>query len=133
MNGHEAEPDLDIARGDVALSKHLKNSLNVLKDKVEDPDFARLVDDITAGRRSLRDMIDTPVFSRALDPLVEQGAETYRNLSEEERAELARQGEEQFERLREDIANLPESERSESDDDDDDGDDEDFSFRSWTR
>lgn len=128
MSGHEQELTLDIARGDVALSKHLKNSLGVLKDKVEDPEFKRLVDDITSGRRSLRDMIDTPVFARALDPLVEQGAEIYRNLSEKEREDLARQGEEQFEQLREEIENPPASQSS-----DDGGDDEDFGDRTWMR
>lgn len=129
MSGPEQEPNLDIARGDAALSKHLKNSLGVLKDKVDDPEFKRLVDDITSGRRSLRDMVNTPVFARALDPLVEQGAQTYRNLSEEEREELGAQGEEQFAQLREEIENPSASPRS------DGGDDggEDFSDRTWMR
>ncbi len=132
MNGQEQEPTLDIARGDAALSKHLKNSLGVLRDKVEDPEFKRLVDDITSGRRSLRDMIDTPVFARALDALVEQGAQTYRDLSDAEREDLARQGEEQFEQLREEIEN-PRAVRSSADYDHDDEDDGDFNDRSWTR
>ncbi|PXY27476.1 hypothetical protein [Prauserella muralis] len=127
MSGSEQEPTLDIARGDVALSKHVKNSLGVLRDKVDDPEFARLVDDVTSGRRSLRDMVHTPAFARVLNPLAEQGAETYRNLSEEEREELARQGEEQFEQVRAD-AETPTAARG-----DDDGDDEDFSDRTWMR
>lgn len=124
MNGPQQEPTLDVARGDVALSKHLTNSLALLKDKVDDPEFGRMVDDITSGRRSLRDMVRSPVFARALDPLVEQGAETYRNLSEQEREELARQGQEQLEQLRQDIENP---------DDPDDPDDEDFSDTTWVR
>jgi hypothetical protein len=123
MTGPEQEPTLDVARGDVALSRHLKNSLEVLKDKVDDPEFGRMVDDITAGRRSLRDMVRSPVFARALDPLVEQGAETYRNLSDEERETLARQGEAQFEQLRQQL-NDPNPE---------DPDDEDFSDTNWVR
>ncbi|WP_255375638.1 hypothetical protein [Saccharomonospora sp. CUA-673] len=51
-------------------------------------------------------------------------AETYRNLSDEEKEELSRQGEEGLEQLREDAA-------ASSSDDDDDPDDEDFSDRSW--
>ena len=124
MSSREPEPSLDVARGDVALSKHLKNSLEVLKDKVDDPEFGRLVDDITSGRRSLRDMVTSPVFARALDPLVEQGAETYRNLSEQEREDLGRQGEEQLEQLRQDLENPPAPE---------DPDDEDFSDHNWMR
>lgn len=122
MTGPEQEPTLDIARGDVALSRHLKNSLEVLKDKVDDPEFERMVDDITSGRRSLRDMVTSPVFARALDPLVRQGAETYRNLSDQERENLARLGEEQFEQLRHEIEQTPE-----------DPDDEDFSDTNWVR
>ncbi|PXY33231.1 hypothetical protein DI005_25550 [Prauserella sp. PE36] len=131
MSGEQNEPTLDIARGDVALSKHLKNSLGILKDKVDDPEFKRLVDDITSGRRSLRDMMNTPVFARALDPLVERGAETYRDLSEEEREQLARQGEEQFEQLRQETENPSAAQRP--DEDGDDGEDEDFSDRTWMR
>jgi hypothetical protein len=126
MTGPEREPTLDIAHGDVALSKHLKNSLEVLKDKVDDPEFGRMVDDITAGRRSLRDMVTSPVFARALDPLVEQGAETYRSLSEQEREELREQGEEQLERLRQEIENTPAPHGP-------DDDDEDFSDHNWVR
>lgn len=126
MSRPEQEQPLDIARGDVALSRHLKNSLDVLKDKVDDPEFGRMVDDIKSGRRSLRDMVQSPAFARALDPLVEQGAATYRSLSEEEREELGRQGEEQFEQLRQEIEN---ESRSPGPDDDD----EDFSDQSWVR
>ncbi|NIJ12742.1 hypothetical protein FHU38_003086 [Saccharomonospora amisosensis] len=129
MSQPEPEPTLDIARGDVALSKHLKNSLNLLRSKVEDTEFRSLVDDITSGRRSLRDTFNSPAFSRALDPLVAQAAERYRNLSEEEHAELARTGEEQFEELRRNDEQQSASRRPRPDDDDD----EDFSDRSWLR
>lgn len=129
MSRPEQDHTLDIAHGDAALSKHLKNSLGLLKDKVDDPEFKRMVDDITAGRRSLRDVVDTPVFARALDPLVERGAETYRNLSDEEKEELGRQGEDEFEQLREEIQS---SERSDAADDGG-NEDEDFSDRSWLR
>jgi len=122
----EREPSLDVARGDVALSQHLRNSLDLLKRKVDDPEFGRMVDDITSGRRSLRDMVTSPVFARALDPLVEQGARTYRELSDEQRDELARQGAEQFDQLRAEIENRPP-------DDPDDPDDEDFSDTNWVR
>ncbi|OZM70049.1 hypothetical protein CFN78_27345 [Amycolatopsis antarctica] len=129
MSRPEQEHTLDIAHGDAALSKHLKNSLGTLKDKVDDPEFKRMVDEITSGRRSLRDVVGTAVFARALDPLVERGAETYRDLSEEEKEKLGRQGEDQFEQLREEIEN---PERSDTADDDGD-EDEDLGDRSWLR
>ncbi|GAB3497471.1 DUF3348 domain-containing protein [Amycolatopsis cihanbeyliensis] len=130
MGRPEPEPTLDIAHGDVALSKHLKNSLNLLRNKVDDPEFKNLVDDITAGRKSLRDAVTSPVLARALDPLMEQASEHYRNLSEQEREELARTGEQQFEELRQEEEAAPAAGRRRPDDDDED---EDFSDRNWIR
>lgn len=127
MSNPEPEPMLDIARGDAALSRHLKNSLTLLRDKVADPEFGKLVDDVVSGRRSLRDTFTSPVFFRALNPLVEQGAEHYRHLSEEEREELGRTGEQQFEQLRRDEEQQAEVRARRRDEDDD----EDFSDRSW--
>ena len=128
MTSPEPEPTLDIARGDVALSKHLKNSLNVLRSKIDDPEFKRLVDDITSGRKSLRDTVTSPVFARALDPLVHQAAEHYRNLSDEEREELARTGEQQFEQLRRDEERQAAARRTTPDESDND-----FSDQNWLR
>ncbi len=120
---------LDVARGDAALSRHLKNSLTVLRDKVADPEFKSLVDDVVAGRRSLRDTVTSPAFSRALDPLMEQAAEHYRTLSDEEREELRRTGEQQFEQLRRDEEEQAAAARDRRRDEDD----EDFSDRNWLR
>ncbi|EIE98468.1 hypothetical protein [Saccharomonospora glauca] len=125
----EPEPMLDIARGDAALSRHLKNSLTLLRDKVPDPEFRALVDDILTGRRSLRDTFTSPAFARALDPLVDQAVQHYRGMSEEEREELARTGEQQFEQLRQDETKRATARRRR----DADEDDEDFSDRNWLR
>lgn len=114
---------LDIAHGDVALSKHLKNSLNLLRDKVDDPAFKSLVDEITSGRRSLRDTFTSPVFAQALNPLVGEAVEKYQEFSEEERQELVRIGEEQFQSVRDE-------ERKSSQDE---LEDEDFSDQDWLR
>lgn len=129
MSRPEPEPTLDIARGDVALSKHLKNSLNLLRNKVDDPEFKSLVDDITSVRKSLRDTFNSSVFSRVLDPLVGQAVERYRDLSEQEREELARTGEQQFEQMLQDEERQSVPRRDRPDEDDD----EDFSDRSWLR
>ncbi|WP_216209224.1 hypothetical protein [Amycolatopsis aidingensis] len=128
MNQPEPEPALDIARGDAALSKHLKNSLNLLRSKSDDPEFKRLVDDITAGRRSLRDAVTSPVLARELNPLMDQATQHYRNLSEEEREELARTGERQFAELRQEEEQEAAG-RAETGEDDEG----DFSDRNWVR
>lgn len=120
---------LDIAHGDVALSKHLKNSLNLLRDKVDDPEFKKLVDEVVSGRRSLRDTFASPAFSHALNPLMDRAMEYYQNLSEGDREELTRTGEQQFDRMRKEQEQSPKARGSELEEDMD----EDFSDRSWLR
>ena len=129
MQGDE-KTTLDVARGDVALSRHLKNSLGVLRDKVDDPGFKRLVDEVLSGRRGLRDVITSDVFAAGLDPLVRKGAQDYEKLSEEERAELAATGEAQFADLRAaEAAGATASETRPSVREPEE--DEDFSQRDW--
>ena len=100
----DEEPVLDVAQGDPALSRHLRNSLKLLRDRTEDRDFQRLADDVLAGRLSLREVATSPSFARVLNPEVERFAERYEALTDEERAELAAQGEQQLAEERERIA-----------------------------
>lgn len=94
---------LDVAQGDPALSRHLRNSLELLRDRTDDQDFRRLADDVLAGRRGLRDVASAPAFARVLNPEVERFAQRYEELSDAEREALARQGEEQLATERERI------------------------------
>ncbi|MBF9130743.1 hypothetical protein I0C86_17515 [Plantactinospora sp. S1510] len=100
---NDEEPMLDVARGDPALSQHLRNSLKLLRERSDDPEFRRLADDIIAGRRGLRDAATSPVFNRALNPQVERFAQRWEELSDEEKAELAARGEADFAASRERI------------------------------
>ncbi len=94
---------LDIARGDPALSRHLRNSLKLLSERSDSPQFRRLIDDVLAGRQGLREIAGSPVFAQALNPQVERFAERYEALSDEERAALAAEGAAQFAAERERI------------------------------
>jgi hypothetical protein len=100
----DEEPLLDVAGGDPALSRHLRGSLRLLRDKSDDPEFRRLADDILEGRRGLREASRSPVFARVLDPRVDEFARRYDQLSEDERAGLAAEGQRQFAELRDQIA-----------------------------
>ncbi|MFY1688379.1 hypothetical protein [Plantactinospora sp. WMMB782] len=95
------EPMLDVAGGDPALSRHLRDSLKVLGERTDDPEFRRLVADVLAGRRGLREAAGSPVFAAAVDARVDQFIERWAEIPEEERAELAAQGEREFAALRE--------------------------------
>ncbi|MEN3609206.1 hypothetical protein AAH979_06620 [Plantactinospora sp. ZYX-F-223] len=98
------EPLLDVAGGDPALSHRLRDSLKILSERTDDPEFRRLVADVLAGRRGLRDMATSPVFASALNPRLEQFARRWAETSEEEKAELAAEGERELAALREQLA-----------------------------
>lgn len=94
-----AEPDetvLDVARGDKALSRHLSTSLELLRDRSDNADFRRVVDDVLNGRASLREVYHTPAFAAGLDPDVQKFAERWDELSQDERDRLAEEGRRAF-------------------------------------
>jgi hypothetical protein len=90
--GTPGPPPLDVARGDQALSDHLRRALRTLRDRNDNEDFRRVVDDVLAGRKGLREVYLSPAFAAGLDPGVRQFAQRYEQLSPEERAELAERG-----------------------------------------
>lgn len=100
----ENDPLLDIAQGDPALARHLRGSLQVLRDRAENDEFRQTVDEVLAGRADLREAISSPAFTSVLNPLVQRFAEQYEELSEDEREQLAAQGEQQLAEERERIA-----------------------------
>lgn len=86
------EPTLDVAHGNKALSRHLNQSLEVLRDRSDNDDFRRVVDDVLNGRASLRDVYNTPAFAAGIEPGVRKFAERWDELSQEERDRLAQEG-----------------------------------------
>lgn len=97
------EPMMDVARGDKAVSKHLRASLEVLRDQSNDPDFRRQLDDVLAGHLSLREAAFSGVFERGIAAPFEAGMQWYEQLPEDERERLAGQGEAEFAQLAEQI------------------------------
>lgn len=105
MSNQEQEPMMDVARGDVGLSRHLKNSLLVIRDKTDDEEFKKLADDVIAGKQSLREASQSDSFSRVLDSQVEKASTEIASMSDEEREELARTGDQQLAALSEEPMN----------------------------
>jgi len=89
---------IDVARGDAATNRMLRETLGFLRDQSEDEEFRRMVDDVLAGRAGLRDAITSPVFARVLDPLVRQGVEQYEAIPEEEKQRLVAEAEARLQR-----------------------------------
>jgi hypothetical protein len=111
------EPMLDVAHGDPARSAFLRAALRRLRESSRDERFRALVDDILAGRSSLRAAATSDVFNRSIATWVDEGARRYQELPEEEREELAAQGEQEFAALREELSEAPSTDRAPDDDD----------------
>jgi hypothetical protein len=86
------EPMLDIARGNAVVSRQLHRSLRALRDNSHDPTFRRIVDEVLAGRISLRAAFSDPRFTGGLEPGITQFKQTYDALDPHERARLADEG-----------------------------------------
>jgi hypothetical protein len=112
------EPMLDVAHGDPARSAFLRAALRRLRESSRDERFQALVDDILAGRSSLRAAATSDVFNRSIAAWVDEGARRYQELPEEERDELAARGEQEFAALREELSEAPSTDRAPDDDDD---------------
>ncbi len=105
------EPMLDVARGDPAVSRHLRDCLRLLRERSDDPSFQRLVDDVLRGRRGLREVCRSPEFAAVLDGRVAQFAPRLDELSDDERARLAERGNRYLSDLREQMGTTRDRER----------------------
>ncbi|QKE83657.1 hypothetical protein [Arthrobacter sp. NEB 688] len=72
-----------------ALQTHLRRSLEVLRDRAEDAGVRRRIEDVLAGRATLRDLAGDDRFSAFAAPLVEQGLRRMDELGPEERRLVA--------------------------------------------
>jgi hypothetical protein len=86
------EPTMAIAHGDPALARHLRKSLETLRDRTDDDDFRHLIDDVLGGRANLRDVYFTPAFAAGISPGVQEFADRYDQLTPEQQQEMAEEG-----------------------------------------
>jgi hypothetical protein len=92
---------LRFTHGDVGRARALRANLEVLRGASGDRDFSRLVDDVLAGRRSLREAVRAPEFDREIAPRVERFGEWWDEKSEDEREALAEEGAQALDEARE--------------------------------
>ncbi|MEU8894398.1 hypothetical protein [Nocardia sp. NPDC048505] len=90
----------DVARGDLGLSRSLKASLEILRSATPDPAIRKQIEEVLAGRASMREFGLSDAFAKVLDGVPKQVFDQAASMSEEERARLAAQGEAELERLR---------------------------------
>ncbi|BEL08124.1 hypothetical protein Q0Z83_063150 [Actinoplanes sichuanensis] len=89
MSHPDDEPALDVTHGDVALSRHLRRSLRILRDRSDNEQFHRLVDDVLSGQVGLREVCHTDAFAAGVGAGVREFARRWERLSDAEREELA--------------------------------------------
>jgi hypothetical protein len=95
------EPMLDVARGDIAVSRQVSAALRVIASSTRDDALKRQIGEILAGRASVRDLAGAESFNRVLDGVLPAAMQKIAELSEEERDRLAEQGRAELEQFRE--------------------------------
>ncbi|GAF42799.1 hypothetical protein RW1_004_01490 [Rhodococcus wratislaviensis NBRC 100605] len=85
----QPERTFDVARGDLGVSLHLKQSLTVLAAKSPDPEFRRLAADVLSGALGVRDLVASEAFNTTLDRAFPSALANIESLPDEERDRLA--------------------------------------------
>ncbi|SEG70623.1 hypothetical protein SAMN04489712_109185 [Thermomonospora echinospora] len=76
-------PMMDVARGDVAASRRIRQNLEILRDGSTDPEFKALLQDVLDGRRSLREVAGGALFDAEITPHMERFGEKWREATSE--------------------------------------------------
>lgn len=118
----DREKTLDVARGDVGMSRHLEKSLSVLASAGGSAQVRPLIDEVLAGRASARDLLRHAEFSEVLDRFVPDGMSELMGMSDEEREQMSSAARAEMDELAVEKTAHPQAEDTvPGDDDDDDG------------
>lgn len=98
--GEQPAPLLGVTATDAGLERQLRASLRTIRDRTQDPALAGMLDDVLAGRRSLRDVARTPEWNAAVESSTRQATQAWARMSPQERAELVQTGREELEQAR---------------------------------
>lgn len=105
----ERDPVLAFTGGDRVEAEQLRRSLVAIRDNLGDEQVTARVQAVLSGRASLRELTRDPLFLRELGRGMDEFSARWSQMSPAERAELARQGQADTDRLREELAMAPES------------------------
>ncbi|GIG36226.1 hypothetical protein [Cellulomonas pakistanensis] len=86
-------PLLGITAGNPGFDRQLRAQLTVLRDRSAGTELGSVLDDVLAGRRSLRDAARTTAFAGAVEPAVAESTAAWARMTSEQRSELAAEGE----------------------------------------
>lgn len=108
MTNPEEEPMLDLAGGDIGMSRHLRSALNILAGSGLGPDMEKQLREIAQGNGSLRDLRHSESFLRLSDSVLAQAQEDLRDQTPEEKQRLIDEGNATLESYRRRDPNAPE-------------------------
>ena len=84
---------LGITAGNPTFDGQLREQLTVLRDRSAGTELGSILDDVLAGRRTLRDAARTSAFGGAVGPAVTETTAAWAQMTPEQRAGLAADGE----------------------------------------
>lgn len=96
----DSESLIDSARGDIGLSRQLKDTLKYLAENISDADLKRQIGEISAGRASMQDLMNCDGFTSVLDHALPVVGREMESKSDAELHSLAAAGEAVLERYR---------------------------------
>ena len=111
MTNPKQEPILDLARGDIGMSRHLRSALNVLAGSGLARGMEKQLREIAQGNGSLRDLRHNEAFLRLSDSLIAQAKRDRDNQAPEEEQQLVDEGHAILEDHRQHDPNPPEPTR----------------------
>lgn len=107
------EPQIDVAHGDIGLSRFLQDTLKVLASNTKDADLQRQIEEISAGRASLHSLMQCGAFTQIIDQALPAAGQEAAARSDDELHRLAEAGEAILESYRnEDLDTPPNTEQS---------------------
>ena len=112
MMSQPYESSFDVAHGDRGVSRQLRESLLTIKSVTTDPDTRQQIDDVLAGKTSMRSFGTSESFARIVDGIPQQQLNRTLHMSDDELHRLADQGERELNRLREDPRSIPVSDEA---------------------
>ncbi|APE32755.1 hypothetical protein BOX37_00820 [Nocardia mangyaensis] len=97
------EPMLDLAGGDIGMSRHLAKALKILADSDIDKGLQKQFRDIAEGKASMRDLAQSEAFLRLSDAVVPKALADVANTPADEMQRWAAAGEAILERYRNEV------------------------------
>ncbi|GAB2656869.1 hypothetical protein [Nocardia goodfellowii] len=101
------EPMLDTVDGDIGMSRHIANALDVIADRTLDSNLRDQLREISSGQGSIRDLVHNEGFVRLAETVVAPAIAELKSLTPEEMQRLVDQGNAVLERYRNQTADGP--------------------------